>query len=107
MAVKKNLYKGVKLKDPVNNIKLAKFIESNKGRMITARLFDSFKTRYDLSSIIITYPFYAKIKRARNKQYYPVLFGNNHEIVFTGETHKNHNDVVLLIKSWFPQIQVK
>lgn len=64
-------------------------------------------TRYDLSSIVITYPFYAKIKTARNKQFYPLLYGNNHEIVFTGETHKNKNDVVQLLKMWFPQIVIK
>lgn len=66
-----------------------------------------YTTRYDLSTIVITYPFYAKIKMARNKQFYPVLYGNNHEIVFTGETHKNKNDVVQLLKMWFPQLQIK
>lgn len=64
-------------------------------------------TRYDLSSIVITYPFYAKIKGTRNKQHYPILYGNNNEVVFTGETHKNKNDVVILLKHWFPQIVIK
>lgn len=103
MAVKKKAVRSI-TKNKFASIKSKIIPEPFK---VSDTLFNQSITRYDLSSIIITYPFYAKIKRAKNKQYYPMLFGNNHEIVFTGETHKNRNDVVLLIKSWFPQIQVK
>lgn len=64
-------------------------------------------TKIEVPSFVITYPFYGRIKTARNKQFYPVLYGNNNEVVFTGETHKNKNDVVSLLKMWFPQIEIK
>lgn len=93
------------------------FDQIRYGMIKTKRCYPQFvdvstalnTTQYDLSNIVITYPFYARIKvaKTRVKQWYPVLYGRNNEIVFTGETHKNKNDVVQLIKSWFPQIEVK
>lgn len=92
---------------PLNKLAGAEFKKICREYTVSNLLFNHPVTRYDLSSIVITYPFYAKIKTTRNKQYYPVIFGNNHEIVFTGETHKNKNDIIQLLKSWFPQVVIK
>lgn len=64
-------------------------------------------TNVTIGAVEYHYPFYARIKKGKGKQFYTVLYGNNHEIVFTGELHKNKNDVVLLLKMWFPQLLIK
>lgn len=72
-----------------------------------AEHFQTTHTDIQIASVNFHYPFYARIKRAKSNQYYPILYGRNNEIVFTGETHKNRNDVVKLLKMWFPEIEIK
>lgn len=64
-------------------------------------------TQFEASSIIVTYPFYVRIKQDRGRAFYPVICGSNNGIMFTGEPHKKKNDCILLIKSWFPQVEIK
>lgn len=73
------------------------------------QLISSTFTNVTIASVEYHYPFYARIKTTKTKikQFYPLIYGMNHEIVFTGEPHKNKNDVIKLLKMWFPQILIK
>lgn len=55
----------------------------------------------------MTHHFVARVKKSSDDQFYAVLVGLNHEVVFTQETRKSKSGIVSLLQDWFPGVEIR